>query len=395
MRHLLTTYAIPQPAALRPLLRLLLQHPPPPLGGPARERGSPLDSSIDTAIELCTAALGGSPLAEAAEPPAEPAGPADASRVEAEQGAARGGAECGAGEPCGMQLCASDASRTGALLEIFDHVRRSAPLQPACGTGPLAAARHCSYFATLSAVARAVFRADLAAADSAADPAAPPPSEPSAGAEGRLGGGPLAPVVATRLIAMVNAALALATRVCSSLRRGGVGGGCGHGGSGAAALDSWRGASGWLSAWRELATLLEAYCGWLRARRSGWPSASRRRVPSALYAAERLQLQLCDVLAPHAASWRECGELLEQVERAWRAGQQADGATLAVAASAGEDEDANYEADDVPAPEGGKSGRRMRSRNTFIDSELAQGYGGGDSFADLEDFIVVKKGRRY
>ena len=37
----------------------------------------------------------------------------------------------------------------------------------------------------------------------------------------------------------------------------------------------------------------------------------------------------------------------------------------------------------------------MRSRNTFIDSELAQGYGGGDSFADLEDFIVVKKGRRY
>jgi len=45
----------------------------------------------------------------------------------------------------------------------------------------------------------------------------------------------------------------------------------------------------------------------------------------------------------------------------------------------------------LPAP----SRRRLRSRNAFIDSELGGGGYGADSYADLEDFIVVKKGRRY
>ena len=40
------------------------------------------------------------------------------------------------------------------------------------------------------------------------------------------------------------------------------------------------------------------------------------------------------------------------------------------------------------------SRRRLRSRNPFIDSELAH-TGGDDSFADLEDFVVCKRGRRY
>lgn len=34
----------------------------------------------------------------------------------------------------------------------------------------------------------------------------------------------------------------------------------------------------------------------------------------------------------------------------------------------------------------------MRSRNSFIDAELRRGQGGGDSFADLEDFIVCPNG---
>ena len=42
-----------------------------------------------------------------------------------------------------------------------------------------------------------------------------------------------------------------------------------------------------------------------------------------------------------------------------------------------------------------RSRRRYRSGNAFIDSELAHGAYGDDSFADLEDFIVYKRGRQY
>ena len=45
-------------------------------------------------------------------------------------------------------------------------------------------------------------------------------------------------------------------------------------------------------------------------------------------------------------------------------------------------------------PPRGAVRRRIRSRNPFIDAELAHGYG-EDSFADLEDFIVCKRGRKY
>ena len=41
------------------------------------------------------------------------------------------------------------------------------------------------------------------------------------------------------------------------------------------------------------------------------------------------------------------------------------------------------------------SRRRLRSRNPFLDSELGRGGGGDDSYADLEDFIVCKRGRQY
>jgi len=60
-------------------------------------------------------------------------------------------------------------------------------------------------------------------------------------------------------------------------------------------------------------------------------------------------------------------------------------------------EDAVEEEEEEPSPAvGGSSRRRLRSRNAFIDSELGSGGGyGGDSYADLEDFIVVKKGRKY
>ena len=49
----------------------------------------------------------------------------------------------------------------------------------------------------------------------------------------------------------------------------------------------------------------------------------------------------------------------------------------------------------APPPRRAAASRRgMRSRNAFIDSELASGQY-ADSFADLEDFIVCKRGRQY
>ena len=41
------------------------------------------------------------------------------------------------------------------------------------------------------------------------------------------------------------------------------------------------------------------------------------------------------------------------------------------------------------------SSRRLRSRNAFIDAELGKSGHANDSYADLEDFIVCKRGRRY
>ena len=43
----------------------------------------------------------------------------------------------------------------------------------------------------------------------------------------------------------------------------------------------------------------------------------------------------------------------------------------------------------------GSSRRKLRSRNPYIDAELGAGSHFDDSFADLEDFIVCKRGRRY
>jgi hypothetical protein len=57
--------------------------------------------------------------------------------------------------------------------------------------------------------------------------------------------------------------------------------------------------------------------------------------------------------------------------------------------------DGDSEDERPPVPLLAPSRRRLRSRNAFIDSELGGSGYGADSYADLEDFIVVKKGRRY
>eukprot|EP00961_Rhodomonas_salina_P152423 2051636-Rhodomonas_salina.2 len=41
-----------------------------------------------------------------------------------------------------------------------------------------------------------------------------------------------------------------------------------------------------------------------------------------------------------------------------------------------------------------RKGKRLRSRNAFVDAYL-EDEDGGDSYADLEDFIVCKKGSKY
>ena len=82
----------------------------------------------------------------------------------------------------------------------------------------------------------------------------------------------------------------------------------------------------------------------------------------------------------------------EEEEEGWSA---ADGEEAAD--SSDDDEKGSDDDDDDGAIEAAlarRTRRRFRSRNPYIDIELGDGYG-ADTFADLEDFIVCKKGRRY
>lgn len=145
----------------------------------------------------------------------------------------------------------------------------------------------------------------------------------------------------------------------------------------------------WLPALRALGRLACAYTSWLHAQRDQWSVACRRRVPAALYACERVQQRLVALLQapprPAAAAAAEAARLALLLQL--RARAPADDERPATPT----------EESGAPPPRlarAAASRRGMRSRNAFIDSELASGQY-ADSFADLEDFIVCKRGRQY
>ncbi|KAL1527106.1 hypothetical protein AB1Y20_015789 [Prymnesium parvum] len=177
----------------------------------------------------------------------------------------------------------------------------------------------------------------------------------------------------------------------------------------------------WLDVWQLLVPLVRSYCTWLQQKAVRWPLAARRRVPVALYHCERLQAQLLSLLQAHVLSGspmvaggggacaggapRNCSD-----ER-----PHSDASTPQAAPinSAQYTQLVNILVDDwtkgaEPAEAGGEmppqaslgmqggvSRRRLRSRNPYIDAQLSASRTFDDTFADLEDFIVCKRGRRY
>ena len=130
---------------------------------------------------------------------------------------------------------------------------------------------------------------------------------------------------------------------------------------------------------------------WLHAQHDRWGLACRRRIPAALYACERLQLQLLTLVQvaalpappPAVEAGRAALALrLREARRGANGSRPVHSAEPSALASVGR----------PPPP---ASRRSLRSRNAFIDSELASGQYTDDSFADLEDFIVCKRGRQY
>ena len=208
----------------------------------------------------------------------------------------------------------------------------------------------------------------------------------------------------------------------------------------------------WLGVWRPLVPLVRGYCAWLQREAPRWHVSARRKVPAALYACERLQSQLSSLLlsptcaahvkvlldsratdgggsargnvgTSHAEPAAEgsaipesvsCGTvaadgeghaaLMDLLTQDWgevpHAASRAAGGAREQAQSTAAEHGLSSEATvrgrggDAPPPRGA-SRRKLRSRNPYIDAELSASRTFDDSFADLEDFIVVKRGRKY
>jgi hypothetical protein len=183
-----------------------------------------------------------------------------------------------------------------------------------------------------------------------------------------------------------------------------------------------------IPAWVECVPLTRTYGSWLRRASASWSAPNRRRVPAALYACERATLALLDALGtPAGASLVRAdvptAALLQSIQHDWAVSSNGKAMAAAgrlpanghgpgrVVSVTGDTEDDGGTGREVDDEDGDKeeqheetvellqpraaSRRRLRSRNPFIDSELGRGGGGDDSYADLEDFIVCKRGRQY
>jgi hypothetical protein len=155
----------------------------------------------------------------------------------------------------------------------------------------------------------------------------------------------------------------------------------------------------WIRAWQLLAVFMPDFLTWLRDHRKGWSNNCRQRVPSMLYACERMHLQLIALLhLPGLAVAVECQDLCHVLQRTepgseWR---QVDRARRNILSR---DNTSRTITDSPGNRESSKSSRSMRrqprSRNAYIDAVLVADACHLDSFADLEDFIIYKQGRKY
>ena len=192
-----------------------------------------------------------------------------------------------------------------------------------------------------------------------------------------------------------------------------------------------------IPAWVECVPLTRLYASWLRKESASWSAPNRRRVPAALYTCERATLALLDALStPAGASLvrvdAPTATLFQAIQHDWAVSSNGKAMTAArrlpstwlpanshepsrVVSVTGATKDNGGTGREVDDEEGDEEGdeeeqheetvellqpraasrRRLRSRNPFIDSELGRGGGGDDSYADLEDFIVCKRGRQY
>lgn len=413
-RRILSTYAIGQATAVRPLVELLLQTLPPPEA--SRAAAEVCESAVAAADGDAGAAVDEGNADVAAGEDGETlgeggAGGDDVPGPPAADSVVLGGRDAGpdaAPAPGGLgrrlKLCASDGARAAALQVSVRHgarclsrrrprLRRVPPaprsaqvafgvlrtLIDGAAAAPLGEQRSLllSLLPGLAAGAGAVFASSHSVAK--------------------------APTATGRLVALMSAMLSLSLRACTALSRAKrASGRAATRATGAVAAEEASGAvptAGWDGVWAQLLPLMHSYHGWLRDQAESWPLAARRRVPSAIYVCEKLLAQLrAFLLVPRTALASpdvDAGALSQVVPLL-----HADWGAESSAAPAQPDDDdtaLNDAADRAPAPRASSSSRRrQRSRNPFIDAELGAGGGeGDDSYADLEDFIVCKVGRKY
>lgn len=225
------------------------------------------------------------------------------------------------------------------------------------------------------------------------------------------------PSLVPRVIALMSSVFALATRSCMSFlppqrMKAEFGENQGSATPATGTDFVFQTLRGWIVTWTSLVPLMYAYAAWLRRGGRIWSTACRKRLPMALCLCERMQLTLFRALESKEGSSiarglePACADLLHAVRCDW-SGSVGDGSRLGVGArgqtapfggsAAVSRADANgVSAAAVSSQQRDASRRRLRSRNPYIDSELGlSGHSRRDDFADLEQFIVCKRGRRY
>ena len=357
-RHVLSSYAIAQPAAARALLQFTLRHT------------APLEAAAAAAAEACAAALadGGDGDGGDGSGDDDDEGDPDDDGVVA---LARG-----ASGVAGLQLRANASVRSAAVVTSLTLWRSQ--LQEVANLGGGGVRQPLSLAALVVPLGRglqSLARSELAAAT--------------------------APATVGKVLGLVTLLLSTAARGCATVRalsaprRAGAAraaaGAAAAGGAAAADV-----AAAWVEAWLGVAPIARSTAsGCARGATAGAArrrSACRRRSTLARGYSSSCALPSGSPPAPAARAAPRC-----------RARSRSRGTPASSAAAAPPTRRAartttrrrwRRRRRPTTAAAAAARGGGCGARNPFIDAELAE-TGGNDTFADLEDFIVTKKGRSY